>query len=332
MADAPGAAARPGRFASLLGLLDPRRQTLVQTHDYPDIDAVASAWALSELLALHGIESVCVHRGEIRSRSLVRLLSELDLRIAAAPPPGASPNIIVVDGSPTNGNVELFRGDLLAVIDHHRKVAEPSAPFVDIRTEVAACATIVRSYWEESGKVPPRDTATALLAGIQSDTDFLSSRASTADFEAYIELFRAGDWELASRTVKSVLSIGELGSIQRAIRDADIRDRIFYAIVPDSCAQEVLAVLADFALRVEDIDVAVTVAAEADGGAHVSIRSKNPDISAFRLVRQALAGIGSGGGHSHSAGGIVAAVSNPGPQALKKRFFSVAAAAAQTLG
>ncbi|HUW39747.1 MAG TPA: DHH family phosphoesterase [Rectinemataceae bacterium] len=331
MVDAPGAAARSGRFASLLGLLDPRRPTLVQTHDYPDIDAVASAWALSELLGLHGIESVCVHRGEIRSRSLSRLLAELNMRILSAPPPGSKANIIVVDCSPTNGNVELFPGDLIAVIDHHRIVAEPSAPFVDIRTEVAACATIVRSYWEETGAALSRDTATALLAGIQSDTDFLSSRASAADFEAYIGLFCAGDWDLASRIVKSVLSVGELGSIQRAIRDADIRDRIFYAIVADSCSQEVLAVLADFALRVEEIDVAVTVAAEKDGGAHVSVRSKNPQISAFELVREALAGIGSGGGHSHSAGGIVAARANPGSPALKERFFSVAAAAAQTL-
>jgi nanoRNase/pAp phosphatase (c-di-AMP/oligoRNAs hydrolase) len=326
MADVAESTAQPGRFATLLGLIDPELPLLIQTHDYPDIDAVASAWALSALLERHGIHSACVYRGEIRSRSLSRLVAELKIRISPAPPSQARACIIVVDGSPSNGNVELFQGELLAVVDHHRKVARPAAPFVDIRAEVAACATIVRSYWEEMNLGLPRDTATALLAGLQSDTDFFSSRASPMDFDAYIALLRSGDWALASRIVKSVLSLDELGYIQRAVRDAEVRDRLFYAIVPGPCAQEVLAVLADFTLRVEEIDVAVVVGTN-EGEVHLSVRCKNPDISAFELVRKALSGIGSGGGHPHSAGGIVPSSFNPGAQALKERFFSAAAAA-----
>ncbi|MGO8694906.1 MAG: DHH family phosphoesterase [Rectinemataceae bacterium] len=328
MTDVTEATAQSELFVSLLRLIEPKRPLLVQTHDYPDIDAVASAWALSELLERQGIHSVCVHRGEIRNRSLSRLVAELKIMIFSAPPTGERAHIIVVDGSPANGNVELFEGDLLGVIDHHQMVAKPDAPFVDIRPEVAACATIIRSYWSEMHLMPPRHTATALLAGVQSDTDFLSSRASHLDFDAYISLLQSGDWSMASRIVKSVLSIEELDHIQRAIRDAEVRNRLFYAIVPGHCAQEVLAVLADFTLRVEEIDIVVVVGTN-DGGAHFSVRSKNPAVSAFELVRKALNGIGSGGGHPHSAGGTVPLSSNPGSQALKERFFSVAAAAAQ---
>lgn len=330
MADPTGAIIPAGHLAALLGLLDSGRRLLVQTHDYPDIDAVASAWALAELLRQNGVEAECVHRGEIRSRSLSRLLAELAIRIASAPRPGTDPSIIVVDGSPSNGNVSLFPGKLLAVIDHHRSVSQPVAPFVDIRPELAACSTILRSYWDEAGKVLQRDIATALLAGIQSDTNFLSSRASDTDFDALAALYHSGDWDLASRIVKSVLNVEELDSIQRAIKDAEIRGSVFYATVPEPCGQEVLAVLADFALHVEEIDLAITIASEPGSGEHISIRSKRPELSAFELIRAVLAGIGSGGGHSHSAGGLVPSSTDPGPQALKERFFSFAAAAAQT--
>ena len=85
MADVNETTAQSELFASLLGLIDPKRPMLVQTHDYPDIDAVASAWALSELLELHGIHSVSVYRGEIRNRSLSRLVTELKIRIFSAP-------------------------------------------------------------------------------------------------------------------------------------------------------------------------------------------------------------------------------------------------------
>jgi hypothetical protein len=70
------------------------------------------------------------------------------------------------------------------------------------------------------------------------------------------------------------------------------------------------------------------VAERDEGGVHISVRSKSAEISAFGLVRAALAGLGSGGGHAHAAGGVVPAEAEIGEDALRERFFRAAAEAA----
>ena len=314
--------AREG-FASLANLLDPRSPVIVQTHDYPDIDAVASAWALAELLSRRGFASSCAYRGELRSRSLGRLVAELGIAISPTVPARDDLQLIVVDGSPANGNVRLFPGRLVGVVDHHHVDAEPLAPFLDLRPELASCSSIVYCYWVEASEEPTRDFATALLAGIQSDTDFLSRRSSAADFHSYTLLFGLGDWERASRIVRTVLDLRELGLLTQALSTARVEEGLLYAFMEGPCGQEALAVAADFALRSEELSAAVVAESDASG-VHLSVRSKSPELSAFSLVKRALAGIGSGGGHSHSAGGIIPTETSPGEDAIRERFFKAA--------
>jgi nanoRNase/pAp phosphatase (c-di-AMP/oligoRNAs hydrolase) len=299
----------------------------VQTHDFPDIDAVASAWALARLLRLRGFAASCGYRGELRSRSLKSLVEKLDIDVGPAAAGTSELQLLVVDGSPANGNVTLGPGTLVGVIDHHFKTGEAGSPYLDLRPELAACSTMIRGYWLDARLEPPRDIATALLAGIQSDTDFLSRRCSDEDFAAYAALYRAGDWELASRVVRAVLDLRELGLVVSAIEKAVVRNGLLFAYMSGSCGQEALAVLTELALKAEELSAAV--AAERDeGGVRISVRSKSAEVSAFDLVRAALAGLGSGGGHAHSAGGMVQAGSDPGEDALRERFFKAAAEAA----
>lgn len=315
-------------LSSLLRVLDSSRPVVVQTHDYPDIDAVASAWSLARLLERRGFRAQTGYRGEIRSRSLSRLVDELGVGLRSSLPELNDSQILVVDGSPTNGNVSLLPGELCGVIDHHCRSVDPSAPFLDLRPELAACSTIIAGYWLESRAQIPRDLATALLAGIQSDTDFLSRRASPEDFAVYAALFTAGDFELASRIVRTVLDLGELKLISGALEHATIRDGLLWAWIPGPCGQEALAVLAEFVLRVEELKAAVVVEQDrttSEGsGVHLSVRSKDPAFSAFDLVRMVLVGMGTGGGHSHSAGGFIPDSAFPGEEELRDRFFAAA--------
>jgi nanoRNase/pAp phosphatase (c-di-AMP/oligoRNAs hydrolase) len=315
------------RFSILTSLLEANRPVAVQTHDYPDIDAVASAWALARLLRLRGFQVVYGYRGELKSRSLKSLVEKLGIEVVPAAEGSRELQILIVDGSPANGNVTLGQGTLVGVIDHHVKTGETKAPYLDLRPELAACSTMIRGYWVEAGVEPPGDVATALLAGIQADTDFLSRRCSDEDFAAYAALYHTGDWELASRIVRTVLDLRELGLIVSAIEKAVVRNGLLFAFMDGPCGQEALAVLAEFALRAEELSAAV-VAERDEGGVRLSVRSKSAEISAFGLVRAALAGLGTGGGHVHSAGGAVPARSDPGEDALRERFFRAAAEAA----
>jgi nanoRNase/pAp phosphatase (c-di-AMP/oligoRNAs hydrolase) len=96
----------------------------------------------------------------------------------------------------------------------------------------------------------------------------------------------------------------------------------FYATMPEPCRQESPSILADLAMRAEDIQVAV-VAVVDDEGCRISVRSRDPGIAASMVVRSALDGIGSGGGHFRGAGGFIPSASYPGERRLRARFFAV---------
>lgn len=303
---------------------------LVQPHDDPDHDAVAAAFGLSRLLSISGFVPRIVHRGRIRSHSLLAMIEELDIALERVHDArdGAvfDEPLIILDGSPRHSNAVPLSRHLIAVIDHHPNPGRLDCPFVDLRTSYGACATIVADYWHESGRLPDRATATALLMGIQMDTDFLSRRVSPADLEAHGRLFFRADWEFGTRVVKASLAVEDLPALRLALDNALIEGGLFLTIVPLDCSQELISIMADFFLRLKEI--AMTVIVESGGGRyHVSVRSKYPELSAADVVRGALAGIGRGGGHDHMAGGVIEPAAYPGEEILLRRFVEAAEAA-----
>lgn len=312
-----------GSFSSLLDALGAPGLVVVQPHDNPDHDAVAAAFALGRLLERRGYAVRLLHRGPVRSHSLQAMLAELriPLQIAAEPldPELASSPCVLVDAGPNNPNAVPLTSRLVAVVDHHPNPGELRCLFADLRTSYGSCATIVEDYWRQAGLDPDRATATALLMGIQMDTDFLSRRVSPADLEAHYRLFFKADWEFGARVVKSALAVQDLPALRSALEYARIGDGLFFSVIPFECTQEVISIMADFFLRLKETQLTVIV--EAGGGAYrVSVRSKAPDLSAAEVVKLALAGIGTGGGHDHMAGGLVAPERYPGEEALFERF------------
>ncbi|MCA1950205.1 MAG: DHHA1 domain-containing protein [Treponema sp.] len=296
---------------------------LVQTHDFPDHDAVASAFGLGRLLERLSFKVRLVHRYPIRSHSLNAMIRDLNIPLeqisGELDPECAEAPCILVDGSPNNANAHPLSSNLIAVIDHHVNPGELPLPFVDIRTSYGACSSIIADYWQEAELIPDRQTATALLMGIQIDTDFLSRRVSPADLDAHHRLFFQADWQFSTQVVKASLSIPDLQAFNYATNHFYTQGNLFFTMLPTDCTQELISILADFFLRLREIAVSVIVES---GGTryHVSVRSRTPDISAATVVRLALAGIGEGGGHDHMAGGIINPAAHLDEQALFRRF------------
>jgi nanoRNase/pAp phosphatase (c-di-AMP/oligoRNAs hydrolase) len=296
---------------------------VIQPHDHPDHDAAAAAFGLSKLLSRFGFAPRLLHRGRVRSHSLNAMIAELAIpleRIREALPQGLEDApCIIVDGSPANVNAHPITSRLVGVVDHHPNPGVLPYPFVDIRTSYGSCSTLIADYWLDAGLDPDRDTATALLMGIQMDTDFLSRRVSPADLEAHHRLFFRSDWEFGTRVVKASLSIADLPAFEYAVSHSRTRGPLFFTVLPMDCSQELISIMADFFLRLKEISVTVIV--ENGGGrAHVSVRSRAVDISAGAVVKHALAGIGEGGGHDHMAGGVIRSVACPNEKALFDRF------------
>ena len=67
-----------------------------------------------------------------------------------------------------------------------------------------------------------------------------------------------------------------------------------------------VSIVADFILSLVEVEVAV-VYCERPDGLKFSVRSEKSSVNAGALVRKALAGIGSGGGHASMSGGRISA-------------------------
>jgi nanoRNase/pAp phosphatase (c-di-AMP/oligoRNAs hydrolase) len=192
---------------------------------------------------------------------------------------------------------------------------------VDIRTDYGACSSIIESYWHELSLVPDKVVATALLMGIQMDTDFLSRRVHQADLDSLHRVFLTADWEYGSRVVKTALSKKDLNCLQAAIANARMQDGVFFSVIGEDITQEAIAIMADFFLRLREISITILVENKGEMRP-VSVRSQLPGISAGRIVQAALKGIGEGGGHDYMAGGLLFPKIEIGDDDLFQRFLS----------
>ena len=160
----------------LLSVLAMHEQVAIIMHDNPDPDAIASGWAVSVLVQeklnvpVRLIGSGAIVRAE--NKHMVELLmppielvGELDLESGTA--------IVLVDcGLGTTNHLGTRSGILpVAVIDHHlHRNGEGKLPFIDIRTDAAATASIVAEYLREQGVDPGMKLATAILYAIRTET------------------------------------------------------------------------------------------------------------------------------------------------------------------
>lgn len=310
------------RVASLVAVLDRSRPVIVQAHDFPDHDAIGTAFAIAELLTLEGFETTSAYGGLIQSASLQDAVDalEIEVRPLSAVPRIERAQIVIVDGFAGNANVASHGGELCAVIDHHPPPSEPDTPYADIREAYGACASIAWEYWSETGREIPRRVATALLMGIMMDTAFMTRGVGTPDLDAFDALFRIGDWERAARLLRNSLSLTDLGTFRHAIDACTVAEDFAFVALEGPFTPEVVALVADFFLSMREIEFVVVVAGDRDQY-RVSVRSEDAARPCDLVVQTALDGIGSGGGHIHMGGGSVPRDLYPGNEGLRRRFL-----------
>jgi nanoRNase/pAp phosphatase (c-di-AMP/oligoRNAs hydrolase) len=323
-------------FERLITSLDTSRQVVIQAHDFPDHDAVGAAYALSRLLEKRGIGAVLSYGGAIQSNSLAEEIQALHIPIAAAADAGIREDaqVIVVDGFVGNSNIAGLPGEVVGVIDHHVPPVPPKTRFHDIREDMGSCCTIVYQYVKEAsngdgeGANPSasldRSTATALLVGLMMDTGFMTRGVSEFDIEAFSDLFFTGDWQMASRLLKNSLSLRDLGLFREAINSCVVAGDFCFVPLTKECTQEVMALVADFFLGLREVHFVVVVEPDREEY-RMSVRSEDLERPADAIIKRALNGIGTGGGHIHMGGGSIPRDLFPGEEGLRKRFIEAGA-------
>ena len=289
----------------LIALLKDHK-TYIQTHNFPDPDAISSAYGLQMLLKSFGIETKLCYDGSIDKLSTKRMLTlfEMDIEnVGTISDMRESDYIVTIDGQKYNTNFTDLIGDEVACIDHHPTVIECEYRYRDLRM-VGACASIVTSYYQELNVPLTPFVAAALCYGIKMDTADFTRGATSFDAQMFAYAFQYADVERLQAMYKNVMEFEDLKAYGAAIDNIKIYDRTGFAIIPFDCPDALIAIISDFILSLNVVDVSIVYAVRKDG-LKFSVRSEVDNVDAGRLVGVALAGYGNGGGHKTMAGGFV---------------------------
>ena len=311
-----------GKLEEFISLCRPFDRMYIQTHDFPDHDAVASAFGLYRLLEQYGIQSDIIYQGALQRDNLKSFIDYLRIPIRNQKECSLSDadKIIIVDGCKGNKNVTDLIGDEIGVIDHHEVTKPDDVQWSDIRTHLGACCTLVFSYWEDSGFSVPREVGTALLIGLLVDTAMMTRGLSEEDVIAYAKLYGIAEMQYVNKLLRNNIQEKDLKFFSDAISSLEITKSVGYCYLKDGCNQNLLGILGDFFLALREVDI-VLLCAENNGGVNLSMRSERSAWNASSIIQRILKGIGFGGGHGDMAGGIIYRKTGGLDRELKRRLF-----------
>lgn len=285
------------------------KHVYIQTHNFPDPDAIASAYGLSVLLERYGISSSICYRGRIERYSTNGFVERLGIKmmnIESASSLNPNDEIILVDSQKGNTNIIDTDGDEIICIDHHPTFENSRNViyrYADIRPELGACSTIIAEYYIENDVPIDTKVATALIYGIKSDTMGLSRGVSSKDVDVYCHLFKLADSKILQSLEHCSIRFDDLKAYGNAINSIKVFNNVSFANTGSDCPEALIATISDFMLNLIEVNISVVYSLKKEG-IKLSIRSTG-EYDAGKLTNAALEGIGGGGGHASMAGGFV---------------------------
>ncbi len=278
----------------------------ILTHDHPDPDALASAWALAHLAQTVGRIRCRIVYGGMIGRAENRMMAER-LFVPARPlrprELASAAHLALVDTQPPfkNNRCPPRRVPDL-IVDHHARHADTQAALALIDESVGATTTILVEALTAAGVRVPRRLATAIVYGIGSETQNLGREATPRDMAAYQSFWPKASMRTLWRISYPQRSEDFFATLARGIRESFVAGRSIGAHLGPVGTPDRVAQIADFLLTLERVEWSI-VTGRYQGRLHVSLRSNDPGAGAGRLLKRLLGGGNRGGGHAMIAGG-----------------------------
>lgn len=291
------------KLSELVTLLRGRR-VYIQTHNFPDPDAIASAYGLQVLLGMFNIKTTICHHGNVERTATANMVSEFGIQMTTdedIKDMTMDDYIVTVDSQKGNANILDLPGDEVACIDHHPVFCDAGYKYKDIRM-VGSCATIIADYYRMYKLDMPESVATALLYGLKMDTKDFTRGVTELDVQIFNYLFPKANGQLIRRFQSGVIQYDELEAFVDSMRDIQIFDGTAFAFLNFPCADAFIATISDFILSLDVVTFCV-VYSRREHGFKFSVRSELDELNAGKITEQALKDCGSGGGHRSMAGG-----------------------------
>lgn len=289
----------------LVKLLEGHR-VFIQTHNFPDPDAIASGFALQYFLKAHGVESEICYDGKVDKLSTKKMFEVFGISAKSKDEIADMKQddyIVVVDAQKMNANLTDFVGDEVACIDHHPTFKECEYHYKDVRI-VGACSSIIADYFRQTDTEMPTNIAAALAYGIKMDTADFTRGAYPFDAEVFSYLFEKADVHLINDMYMNVMELLDLKAYGAAIDSICLNGEVGFAKIPFDCPDALIAIISDFILSLDVVTVSVVYSMRADG-IKFSVRSEIDCVDAGKVAAAALEGVGNGGGHKGMAGGFI---------------------------
>jgi nanoRNase/pAp phosphatase (c-di-AMP/oligoRNAs hydrolase) len=303
---------------------------IILIQDFPDPDALSSAWAYQLIAEQYEIQCDIVYAGTLSHQeniALVKLtglpakrwggqgLQEQNL--------GSYQGCVLVDGQGTTsqlmGTIQKAGIPIVVAIDHHSKQGDLEAEFIDLRPQTRSTATILTQYLQAgllkltSGNPVHVKCATALMHGLRSDTDCLR-QAQEEDFAAAGYLSRFYDSQLLNAILQSARSRRVMEVIERALKNRVIKNGfsisgIGYLRYDD---RDAIPQAADFLVTEENIHTAVVYGIVHDEDEEIelaigSLRTNKLTLDPDEFIKEAFGKDSQGrffGGGRYMAGGF----------------------------
>lgn len=281
----------------------PASHVYIQTHSFPDPDAVVSALGLSRLLEYHNIRSTIIYSGEIERYSTLAVLELFGipfLNIETLPPLTREDMIILVDSQMNTANIFATNGNYRACIDHHQTFIPASYFFSDIRSDIGACASMIASYFLDNHYKIDQILATAFVYAMRVDTDNFTRHVSSFDLFILNRLFPLADQNMLNSLSHCSIQLSDLTAYTNALQNIKIVNSIAFANVGMNCPSEVIAMISDFILNLWEVTTSIVYSLREDG-IKLSLRTENPKYNVGKIVYEAIGG----GGHRTMAGGFI---------------------------
>lgn len=213
---------------------------LVLLQDFPDPDALSSAWTYKLIAEQFNVQCDIVYGGTLSHQENIALVRLTALPVQRWACQGNKTRdlsvyqgcVLVDNQGATSQLVDLVRQaeiPMVVVIDHHSVRDNLQAEFLDIRTSARSTATMVTQYLQaglltlDSSINEHVKCATALMHGLRSDTNQLL-QAQEEDFVAAGYLSRFYDAQLFGAVLHTARSKQVMDVIERALKNRSIHN------------------------------------------------------------------------------------------------------------
>lgn len=302
-------------FVDLVKRAGPQRAALF-THRCPDPDAIGSMMGMSWLLhRAFGIESDLFYAGEVSHPQNAAITNLLDPSLHRVDDDYRADRYglrILLDTIPENAGVGKQTVKFDAVFDHHRDLPHNYEGIV-VHRKCGSCSSIIYDLakhivvpedWFSDDVDGDQKVATALIAGIVTDTEYMMSDDSTElEFKAFSDLFEFRNSGFLKQIVFFKRPKYWIDTKAKASIDPKIEDGyavVGLGLIPEK-ERDLIADLADEAVQWASVETAVVFAVVGGERIEGSVRSVNASLTVADFCKK-LAGKHGCGGGKHGKG------------------------------